>query len=87
MFFRVFLEVITALVVGGHPGPTVPAPACDAALQGPARDAAPRVHAPAPMRLGARPYRGGPRPPKKPPEKRPHDSTWSDIKSRFGGRP
>ncbi|MDZ4805939.1 MAG: hypothetical protein SGI90_13850 [Candidatus Eisenbacteria bacterium] len=39
-----------------------------------------------PVRLTSRPIMSGPRPPKKPPEKRPHDSTWSDIKSHFGGR-
>lgn len=29
----------------------------------------------------------GPRPPKRPPEKRAHDSSWSEIKSLIGRRP
>ena len=36
---------------------------------------------------GPRRISTGPRPPKKPPENRPHDGTWSDIKTQLGGRP
>jgi hypothetical protein len=29
----------------------------------------------------------GPRPPKRPPQPRPEDATWSEIKARYGRRP
>jgi hypothetical protein len=87
MFFRFLLDAAVALVVGCHPEPALSGNGTPGPAPGRAPADAHRVVAPAPLVRGPGSARGGPRPPKKPPEKRPHDSTWSEIKSRVGGRP
>jgi hypothetical protein len=47
-------------------------------LSSPHRSAEPPLH-PEPVTVAPSPP-GGPNPPKKPPEKRPHDATWTEIK-------
>lgn len=74
MLFRFFLDLalVAALAVDPNSSTTRTAPSMTTV--GPLPPIPPPVEA-------------GPRPPKKPPEKRPHDSSWSEIKSIFGRRP
>jgi len=73
MLFRLLLDLAMVAVLALDPASS-------------ATRTAPTMPALGPPRSMPRPVLAGPRPPKKPPEKRPHDSSWSEIKSRFGGR-